>query len=169
MLISTMPLAVYQALGDAQATSAAYFAAGIVALIWGLMVPWATRLCRAAGPIPAVACYIWSAWAWPSWDRPGPCRWRCLQCHGHGHDLRLLQRLCAGLCRPREPRAQPVVQMAYAAAPWSIGPLLGVWLHDQWAPAPFLLAGGFALLLLAPSGCCGWATASRSSAPAARR
>ena len=42
-LISAMPLVVYEALGDAQATSVVYFFAGAVALIWGLMVPWATR------------------------------------------------------------------------------------------------------------------------------
>ena len=42
-LISAMPLAVYHALGDAAATSEAYFHAGIVALLWGLMVPWFTR------------------------------------------------------------------------------------------------------------------------------
>ena len=43
MLISTMPLVVYDALGDAQTTSVVFFIAGIVALVWGLMVPWATR------------------------------------------------------------------------------------------------------------------------------
>lgn len=42
-LISAMPLAVYQALGSADATSVAYFTAGVIALVWGLMVPWATR------------------------------------------------------------------------------------------------------------------------------
>ncbi|OZA12636.1 MAG: MFS transporter, partial [Rhodobacterales bacterium 17-64-5] len=43
ILISTMPLVVYDALGDAQTTSVTYFLAGIVALVWGLLVPWATR------------------------------------------------------------------------------------------------------------------------------
>jgi hypothetical protein len=38
--------------------------------------------------------------------------------------------------------------MVYAATPWAVGPLTGVWLHDHWAPAPFLLAGAFALTLL---------------------
>ena len=42
-LISAMPLVVYDALGSAEATSSAYFMAGLVALAWGLMVPWATR------------------------------------------------------------------------------------------------------------------------------
>ena len=42
-LISAMPLTVYASLGSAEATSSAYFWAGVVALIWGLMVPWFTR------------------------------------------------------------------------------------------------------------------------------
>ncbi|MDA0188147.1 MAG: MFS transporter, partial [Proteobacteria bacterium] len=42
-LISAMPLVVYDALGSAEATSATYFMAGLIALAWGLMVPWATR------------------------------------------------------------------------------------------------------------------------------
>jgi hypothetical protein len=39
--------------------------------------------------------------------------------------------------------------MLYAAAPWAIGPLLGVWLRHLWEPLPFLLAGilGFVLLV----------------------
>ena len=38
--------------------------------------------------------------------------------------------------------------MFYAATPWVLGPVLGVWLHDWWRPLPFLIAGGFALALL---------------------
>ncbi|MCU0782365.1 MAG: hypothetical protein MUF04_14890 [Akkermansiaceae bacterium] len=54
-LISAMPLAVYDVLGSAESTSAAYFVAGIVSLIWGLFVPWGTRfIARQAHP-PAIA------------------------------------------------------------------------------------------------------------------
>jgi MFS transporter, ACDE family, multidrug resistance protein len=41
------------------------------------------------------------------------------------------------------------LQMVYAATPWAVGPMLGVWLRSLWAPAPFLLAGAFAMVLLA--------------------
>jgi hypothetical protein len=40
------------------------------------------------------------------------------------------------------------LQMFFSATPWAVGPLLGVWLHSLWRPAPFLLAGGFALALV---------------------
>ena len=42
-LVSAMPLAVYDAVGSAESTSAAYFIAGLVSLTWGLFVPWGTR------------------------------------------------------------------------------------------------------------------------------
>jgi hypothetical protein len=38
--------------------------------------------------------------------------------------------------------------MAYAATAWTVGPMTGVWLYHLWAPAPFLVAGGFALVLM---------------------
>ena len=42
-LISVMPLAVRDAMGSTVASSQAYFLAGVISLLWGLMVPWATR------------------------------------------------------------------------------------------------------------------------------
>ncbi|MES2666374.1 MAG: MFS transporter [Pseudomonadota bacterium] len=148
-LISAMPLAVYQALGSAEATSQVYFIAGLVALVWGLMVPWATR------HIPrrwmyTLGCGLYligmalavqgSGWAVPA----------ALMCNAmatvtifvcfNAYVLDYVQRADLG-------RTQSL-QMVYSAAPWAIGPMLGVWLHDLWAPAPFLLAGVFACALL---------------------
>lgn len=149
-LISAMPLAVYQVLGDAQSTSAAYFMAGIVALVWGLMVPWATGFiprrwvytggCALylAGMALAMLGTVWSM----------PVALICLAmatattfvCF-NAYVLDYVDRASLG-------RSQGV-QMAYAATPWAVGPMLGVWLHETWAPAPFLLAGAFALTLMA--------------------
>lgn len=39
-------------------------------------------------------------------------------------------------------------QMLYAAAPWALGPVLGVWLRGLWAPAPFVLAAVFVVALI---------------------
>jgi hypothetical protein len=148
-LISAMPLAVYQALQDAQMTSLVYFLAGIVALIWGLMVPWATRKiprrwAYTSGCILylcGMALAILGTW----WSVP-----MSLACNAmatattfvcfNAYVLDYVDRANLG-------RSQST-QMVYAAAPWALGPLTGVWLHDYWAPAPFLLAGVFALTLL---------------------
>ena len=148
-LVSAMPLAVYEALGDAQGTSAAYFAAGVVALCWGLMVPWATRhVPRRWAYSGGCLLYVMAmalAIIGTRWSVP-----LALICNAmatattfvcfNAYVLDYVDRSNLG-------RSQSV-QLVYAAAPWSIGPLAGVWLHHQWAPAPFLVAGGFAVLLL---------------------
>jgi hypothetical protein len=149
ILISAMPLAVYEALGDAQSTSAAYFIAGIVALIWGLMVPWATRfLPRRWAYTLGCGLYVTGmvlAVLGTRWSLP-----LALVCNAmatattfvcfNAYVLDYVDRANLG-------RSQSV-QMAYAATPWAVGPMLGVWLHEHWAPAPFLLAGLFTLTLL---------------------
>ncbi len=148
-LISAMPLTVYAALGTATATSAVYFAAGIVALIWGLMVPWATRfvprrwaytggclmylcgmgLALIGTPAAVTAALICNAMATVT-------IFVCLNAYVLDYVGR------ADLARNQS------TQMLYAATPWMIGPMLGVWLRSHWAPAPFLLAGFFAICLL---------------------
>jgi MFS family permease len=150
VLISTMPLVVYDALGDAQATSVVYFIAGILALAWGLMVPWATRLIPRRWAYTGGVCLylvgntlgaVGTLWSVPL----------ALICNAmatvtifvclNAYVLDYVERVDLG-------RSQSV-QMVYAATAWTLGPLTGVWLYHQWAPAPFLLAGGFALVLMA--------------------
>lgn len=148
-LISAMPLAVYDALGSAEATSAAYFAAGIVSLIWGLFVPWGTRF------IPrrwmySLGCVLYLigmslAILGQNWSLPialatlamaTATTFVCL----NAYILDYIDRQNLG-------RSQSM-QMVFAAGPWAIGPLFGVWLRSIWAPLPFLFAGAFALALL---------------------
>lgn len=149
ILISAMPLAVYQALGDAQSTSAAYFIAGIVALIWGLMVPWAT------GFIPRRWVYTGGCGLYltgmslailgTSWSMP--LALICLAMATATTFVCFNAYVLDYVDRANLGRSQSV-QMAYAATPWAVGPMLGVWLHEHWAPAPFLLAGAFAVALV---------------------
>ncbi len=149
ILISAMPLTVYATLGSAAATSVVYFVAGIASLFWGLMVPWATRfiprrwaytlgcamyLCGMAlaitgNPVAIVAALMLNAMATVT-------IFVCL----NAYVLDYIDR--ADLARNQS------TQMLYAATPWMIGPVLGVWLRSLWAPAPFVLAAVFALCLL---------------------
>ena len=149
VLISTMPLVVYDALGDAQTTSVVYFAAGIVALIWGLMVPWATRKIPRRWAYTGGVCLYLVGNALGAlgtlWSVP-----LALMCNAmatvtifvclNAYVLDYVERVNLG-------RSQST-QMAYAAAAWTLGPLTGVWLYHQWAPAPFLLAGAFSAALM---------------------
>ncbi len=148
-LISVMPLVVLEAMGTTQGSSKIYFFAGIVSLMWGLMVPWANRL------VPR------------RWMYTGGC-----MLYFVGMVLALigtpLSVALALMCNAMATVTNFVcfnayvmdyvdrgnlgrgvsLQMFYAATPWAVGPMLGVWLHDQWRPLPFLMAGCFAAALI---------------------
>lgn len=148
-LISAMPLAVREALGSTVASSRAYFIAGLISLVWGLMVPWATRhlprrwmytagcglylvgmsLALVGTPHSIALALVCTAMATVT----------CFVCF-NAYVLDYIERADLG-------RGQSL-QMLYAATPWAVGPVLGVWLHDFWRPAPFLMAAMFALCLL---------------------
>jgi MFS transporter, ACDE family, multidrug resistance protein len=149
MLISTMPLVVYDALGDAQSTSVMYFASGIVALVWGLMVPWATRRVPRRWAYTGGVCLyligntlgaIGTWWSVPLALMSNAMATVTIFVCLNAYVLDYVDRANLG-------RSQSV-QMAYAATAWTLGPMSGVWLYHHWAPAPFLVAGAFALVLL---------------------
>ena len=149
MLISTMPLVVYDALGDAQSTSVMYFASGIVALIWGLMVPWASRRVPRRWAYTGGVCLyligntlgaIGTWWSVPLALMSNAMATVTIFVCLNAYVLDYVDRANLG-------RSQSV-QMAYAATAWTLGPMSGVWLYHHWAPAPFLVAGVFALVLL---------------------
>jgi hypothetical protein len=149
VLISTMPLVVYDALGDAQATSVAFFLSGVVALVWGLMVPWAARLIPRRWTYTGGVCLylignalgaIGTGWSVPL----------ALICNAmatvtifvclNAYVLDYVDRANLGKSQS--------TQMVYAAAPWAIGPMAGVWLYHQWHALPFIASGAFAFILL---------------------
>ena len=150
MLISVMPLTVYDALGNAETVSQVYFIAGLASLCLGLMVPWATRyIPRRWMYTIGTLLYVLGA---------------ALAVYGSAVTVPLALMANAGatattfVCfnayvldyieRSNLGKAQST-NMLYAAAPWAIGPLLGVWLREIWAPLPFLAAGVLGLVLLA--------------------
>jgi ACDE family multidrug resistance protein len=150
MLISTMPLVVYRALGDAAVVSKLYFFVGALSMLTGLMVPWLTRfvprrwmysagaslylagaaLAIAGGPVLTPLALLSNAMATAT----------VFVCF-NAYVLDYVARADLG-------RSQST-QMFYAAAAWTAGPVMGVWLLDLWRPLPFLVAGGFAVALMA--------------------
>lgn len=149
-LISTVPIAVYDAFGSASNLSTVYLLAGVITLFWGLLVPRLTQIfprrwvysagCALylvamvlfiAGTALAVQlAIVISAMATVT-------TFVCL----NAYVLDYVARADLGKTQGQ--------QMVYAALPWAVGPLTGVWLRSLWAPLPFLVAGGFAILLLA--------------------
>jgi len=149
MLVSVMPLAVYDALGNAESVSRAYFVAGLVSLCLGLMVPWLTRfvprrwmytigtllyavgatLAVYGGPVAVPLAIMANAGATAT-------TFVCF----NAYVLDYVERSDLG-------RSQSL-NMVFAATPWAVGPLLGVWLRHVWEPLPFLIAGALGFVLL---------------------
>jgi MFS family permease len=149
-LISTIPIAVYDAFGSAQNLSTVYFIAGLVTLFWGLLVPrltqiWPRRWIYTSGCslyLVAMALFILGT---PLTVQMaivimGMATVTCFVCF-NAYVLDYVPRADLG-------RTQSL-QMVYAAAPWAIGPMSGVWMRGQWDALPFLVAGGFALVQIA--------------------
>ena len=149
VLISVMPIVMYEAVQDAAVVSRVYFLVGLCSMVWGLMVPWATRflprrwmystgcglyliamlLAAQGGPVAVPLALLCMALATAT----------CFVCF-NAYVLDYVARADLG-------RTQSL-QMFYAATPWAVGPMLGVWLRDHGAALPFLLAAVCALLLL---------------------
>lgn len=148
-LISTIPIAVYDAFGSAQNLSSVYFFSGVITLIWGLLVPRMTQI------IPRRLVYMAG----------------CLMYLGsmslfiQGTALTvqaaiILMSMATVTCFvcfnayvmdyvPRSELGQTQsMQMVFAAAPWAIGPMSGVWMREFWEPLPFMVAGCFAVVQL---------------------
>ncbi|MEH6775206.1 MAG: MFS transporter [Cereibacter changlensis] len=148
ILISVMPLTIYDAVRDAGVVSRIYFLVGIASLLWGLLVPWATRhvprrwlytlgtglylvgmtLAVIGGPITVPLALLANALATVT----------IFVCF-NAYVLDYIARADLGRCQS--------MQMLYAAAPWALGPMLGVWLRSLWQPAPFLIAAVFSVAL----------------------
>lgn len=149
MLISVMPLAMYRALGDAQQVSQLYFLVGVISLVVGFMVPWATRfiprrwmytLGATLYPLGAVLAVIGTPATMAAALLANACATATIFVCFNAYLLDFIAREDLGQSQS--------LQMLYAATAWTAGPLLGVWLIGVWTPLPFLIAGGFALVLL---------------------
>ena len=148
-IISVMPLAVYDAVGNAGSVSRAYFVAGIVSLVWGLMVPWATRhlprfwmysagalLYLVAMALAVIGGKVAMPFALIAMAMATVTTFVCF----NSYVLDYVPRADLG-------RSQ-TLNMLFAGAPWAIGPMLGVWLRQIWLPLPFIVVSCLALALL---------------------
>jgi MFS transporter, ACDE family, multidrug resistance protein len=149
-IMSTMPLVILDAMGSEEASSAIYFVTGVLSLIAGLMLPFASRfiprrwlmtgsgalylvgLGLAASGLPGLAPFalIVNAVATVTFTI-------CLS----AYVLDFIAR--------EELGRNESTRMLFSALPWAVGPALGVFLHDWWGPAPFILSGLCAIAMVA--------------------
>jgi MFS family permease len=148
-LISVMPLVVRDAMGSTVGSSKAYFIVGLISMTWGLLVPWFTRLVPRRWMYTGGAILYLLGMSLAFLGTPLTVTLSLMAnamatatifvCF-NAYVLDYVERENLG-------RSQSL-QMVFSATPWAIGPILGVWLHTLWRPAPFLMAGTFALALV---------------------
>ncbi|MCB2115011.1 MAG: MFS transporter [Rhodobacteraceae bacterium] len=148
-LVSVWPLVMYQAMDeDAARVSLVYFLAGIASLTWGLMVPWLNRhVPRRWVYTAGASLYVIGALLAIRGGAAAPfamvlanfatvtvfvCTNAYVMDFIARHDLGRVE----------------TQKLLYSGVSWAVGPVLGVIFWKWWAPLPFLIAIGFALLLL---------------------
>ncbi len=150
ILLSVMPLALYRELGDAVLVSRIYFFVGIGSLMAGLLVPFGTRFIPRRWMMTLGCCFYLAGTAFALVGGAGPMAVALL--------FNAIATITVSVClsaylldyfaRADLGRTESL-RMFYSAAMWGAGPVAGVWLLDIWRPAPFLIAGAFALAQLA--------------------
>lgn len=150
ILVSVMPLLMYEALSDERVMSAAYLVVGLLSLVTGLLIPWITRLLprrwafTSAGVLYVAGCSVamfgtvWSAPLALLLNAMGTVIFTiCLS----AYVLDYIQREDLG--------RNESMRMLFGAPSWTLGPVVGVGLRNLWAPLPFIVAAGFAVAMVA--------------------
>ncbi len=150
LLVSVWPLAMYQALGNAESVSRIYFLVGIASLFYGMAVPGLSRL------IPRRWLYTMGAGLYlvgALLAMIGGATFTPLALLSMGWATVTIQScvnayLMDYIAREDLGKSE-TLRLFYSAAPWAIGPVIGVWLWKHWAPLPFALAIGGTLAMTA--------------------
>jgi MFS family permease len=150
LLMSVTPLVLIDAWVEGTLVSLLFLGAGILSLMAGLCVPWLTRhLARSRLMTAAGILYLAGMGLFMTGERwlvaaalvPYAVATVTFWVVVSAYVLDWIPREDLGRMESK--------RLLYGAAAWTFGPLLGVLLWSWWRPAPFLLAGLFALLLMA--------------------
>lgn len=148
ILISVMPLAMFQTLGSAKSVSEAYFIVGLLSMIAGFLVPWLNRFVPRRWLYTGAALTFFTG-AGIGAVAPGQIvvtlglttvAVATLFVCFNAYVLDYIERVELG--------RSETLRMFYSAAGWTVGPVAGVYLMDWWRPAPFLISGAAILGML---------------------
>ena len=149
ILTSVFPVVMYRSLGDAQTVSEAYFLVGLISMAVALFTPWLTRfiprrhLYSAAVLIMMIGnlCAATGApWLVPAGLALNMIAVVVIAVCFNAYVMDYVERASLGRCE--------TLRLFYSGAAWTIGPFLGVWLMDHWAPAPFVLSNIACVILM---------------------
>lgn len=149
ILISVFPIAMYRAFEDAALVSRIFFSIGLLSMVWGFLVPWLIRILsrRWLYTTGAVLYLLGAALIVAGGDRfialalafnmiATVTVFVCF----NAYVLDNVTSVDLGRCE--------TLRLFYSAASWTAGPAAGVWLYQAWEPAPFIISGSFAAILL---------------------
>ncbi|WP_419904980.1 MFS transporter [Kiloniella sp.] len=150
ILISVFPLIMYKAFQDTVVVSEIYFYVGIISLVCGLLVPWLTRyiprrwMYSGGAVLFIVSAFlaiegspIAIALALFSYTVAVVILFVCFNAYVLDYVAKV------------ELKRSETLRLFYSAVAWCAGPAGGVWLLQWWTPAPFLVSGlGAAVLLI---------------------
>ncbi len=150
ILVSVMPLVIYQTLKDESVVSEVYFLIGCASLILGLLVPYLIRFIPrrwvfSGGTLLYVVGALLATLGSPAGVVAGLAAitfsvvvtFVCF----NAYVLDYVAKIELGRFETS--------RLFYSALGWTIGPALGVFLYGWWKPAPFLIAATAALVRLA--------------------
>jgi ACDE family multidrug resistance protein len=148
LLLSVMPLIAYRTWSDGQLISGVYLAVGIASLLCGLMVPWASRFVPRRWLFTAAGLFYLIAIVLALMGSPSAVAASLLvKAVGTVTFSVTLSAYVLDYIARQDLGRNESVRMLFSAASWTIGPAAGVLLLNWWTPAPFLLAGLFAVLM----------------------
>lgn len=150
ILLSVMPLLMYESLQDERVMSAAYLGVGLLSLLAGLLVPWVSRTVprRWMFTLAGVLYLIGATIAVAGSPALKPLA-LLVNAIGTVTFTICLSAYVLDYIERHDLGRNESTRMLFSAPSWAIGPVLGVYLREWWAPAPFLLAGVFAVAMVA--------------------
>ncbi len=148
-LMSVMPLVVYRAYGDAAAVSHIYLAIGVISLIFGMLVPWlaaqfSRRWMYTVGSVLYLLGILLGMAQAPALV---PFALGCLSLATVTVSVCLNAYVLDYVARINLGKSE-TLRLVFSGPSWVAGPIAGVFLLNWWTPAPFILAGCFALVQL---------------------
>lgn len=150
ILVSVFPIAMYNALGDAETVSKIYFYIGVLSLVVSLFTPWMARFIprRTLFTIATVclgggACLsgVGGYWLLPAGLALMTVSTVVVTICFNAYVMDFIERNSLGACE--------TMRLFYSGAAWAFGPVAGVWLMELWRPAPFVISAIASLGLLA--------------------
>lgn len=140
MLVSVFPVAMYQAMGDAQVVSEIYFLTGVLSLIAGLLVPWLNRFIPRRWLYAGAGTLFLSGALLAATGGTGVVGGLVMVTVATVSLFVCFNAYVLDYVERAELGRSETLRMFYGALGWTIGPVAGVTLMQWWAPAPFLVS-----------------------------